>query len=91
VSRSNMAVLNSKQKWFTEEEVSRLTGICAAHLRNVAVTRRLGQRNPREEWFFTNSDVMILSALHPRCVHAPDGQKSPVAATPVADPAGSLA
>ena len=73
----NSLTIRSSQKVFTEEEVSGLTGICPEHLRNMARSRRLGYLVPVQRvdgdgagsWFFTNSDVMVLTALHPRCEH----------------------
>ena len=64
------------QKIFTEEEVSGLTGICIEHLRNMARSRHLGfltraaeVAGDAEKWLFTNSDLMVLAAIHPRCQH----------------------
>ena len=72
---SNVTI-RSSQKVFTEEEVVGLTGICLEHLRNMARTRRLGfpvhaaaVPGDAEKWFFTNSDLMVLTALHSRCEH----------------------
>jgi hypothetical protein len=72
-----VATIRSSQKLFTEEEVSGLTGICLEHLRNVARSKRLGFLSRAaeaagagaEKWLFTNSDLMVLAVLHPRCSH----------------------
>lgn len=37
-----MLTIRSSQKFFTEEEVSSLTGICLEHLRTLACNRHLG-------------------------------------------------
>lgn len=64
----------SSQKFFTEDEVSHLTGICLQHLRALAQTKHLGSLiraagAEAEKWFFTNSELMILNVLCPRCEH----------------------
>lgn len=72
-----MVKIRSGQKLFTEDEVSSLTGICLEHLRNLAQTKHLGlliraaeaAGAEAEKWLFTNSDLMILNILHPRCQH----------------------
>ena len=71
-----VATIRSSQKVFTEEEVSGLTGICLEHLRNLARSRHLGflvraaeVAGDPEQWFFTNTDLMVLTVLHPRCQH----------------------
>lgn len=72
-----MVRIKSSQKFFTEEEVSRLTGICLEHLQGLARTKHLGSLaraaeaagEKAERWLFTNSDLMILSVLYPRCQH----------------------
>jgi hypothetical protein len=68
--------IRSSQKVFTEEEVSGLTGICLEHLRNMARSRHLGflsraaeVAGDAEKWLFTNSDLMVVAAIHPRCQH----------------------
>jgi len=69
--------IKSSQKTFTEEEVSRLTGICLEHLQNLARTKHLGSliRTAEaagaqvERWLFTSSDLMILTILYSRCQH----------------------
>jgi hypothetical protein len=73
--------IRSSQKTFTEEEVSGLTGICQEHLRNLARSRHLGvlaraaeaaaeaAGQQAERMLFSNSDLMVLAMLHPRCEH----------------------
>ncbi len=71
-----MVRVRMSQKLFTEVEVTDLTGICREHLRGVAREKHLGtlataliagQR--AESWLFSNSDLMILTRLQPRCDH----------------------
>lgn len=72
-----MVRIKSSQKVFTEDEVSTLTGICLDHLRALARNRHLGTLAraaeaagaEAEKWLFTNSDLMILTVLCPRCQH----------------------
>ncbi len=72
-----MVTIRSSQKFFTEEEVSGLTGICLEHLRSLARSKHLGlisraaeaAEAQAEKWLFTNSDLMILTVLHTRCQH----------------------
>jgi hypothetical protein len=72
-----MVKIKSSQKLFTEDEVSSLTGICLEHLRNLARSKHLGFLSraaeaagaQAEKWLFTNSDLMILAVLYPRCQH----------------------
>jgi hypothetical protein len=72
-----MVRIKSSQKFFTEDEVSRLTGICKDHLRSLAENKHLGKiaraaeaaEAEAEKWLFTNSDLMILTVLQPRCQH----------------------
>ena len=72
-----MVRIKSSQKFFTEDEVSSLTGICLDHLRSMAHNKHLGglarvaeaAGAEAEKWLFTNSDLMILTVLHPRCQH----------------------
>jgi len=72
-----MVRIKSSQKVFTEDEVSTLTGICQAHLRSLALDKHLGRLARAAEvagvqadkWLFTNSELMILTVLHPRCEH----------------------
>jgi len=69
--------IKSSQKLFTEEEVSRLTGICLEHLHGLARSKHLGflaraaeaAGEKAEQWLFTNSDLMVLTVLYPRCQH----------------------
>jgi hypothetical protein len=72
-----MVRIKSSQKVFTEDEVVSLTGICLEHVRGLARNRHLGTLvraaeaagSQAEKWLFTNSDLMILAVLHPRCQH----------------------
>jgi hypothetical protein len=72
-----MVTVKSSQKIFTEEEISGMTGICLEHLRSVARSKHLGYAmraadatgGQAERWRFTNSDLMVLAVLVPRCHH----------------------
>ena len=72
-----MITVKSNQKVFTEDEISRLTGICIEHLRDVARSKHLGSfvraasavGGQAERWLFTNTDLSVLTALFPRCEH----------------------
>ena len=71
-----MVRVKSSQKVFTEDEVTNLTGICTDHLRGLARNKHLGTLarvaaagTEAGNWLFTQSDLMILTALHPRCEH----------------------
>ena len=72
-----MVKIKSNQKLFTEEEVSRLTGICLDHLRTLARSKHLGflaraaeaAGEKAEQLLFTNSDLMVLTVLYTRCQH----------------------
>lgn len=72
-----MSHIPSSQKLFTEDEVSRVTGICLEHLRNLAQMKHLGSivraaeaaGAEAEKWLFTSSELMILNVLCPRCDH----------------------
>ncbi|HUA00474.1 MAG TPA: hypothetical protein VMB02_09100 [Candidatus Aquilonibacter sp.] len=72
-----MVRIKSSQKIFTEEEVAKLTGICLEHLRSIARNKHLGKLASvaeaagarAERWLFTNTDLSIMTALHPRCEH----------------------
>lgn len=72
-----MITVKSTQKIYTEDEVSRLTGICSEHLRGVARSKHLGSvvrpgesvEGHTERWQFTNTDLSVLTALFPRCEH----------------------
>ncbi|MGA2510803.1 MAG: hypothetical protein ABSG27_11270 [Candidatus Acidiferrales bacterium] len=69
--------VKSSQKFFTEEEVVSLTGICAEHLHGLVRNKHLGTAASvakaagatAEKWLFTNSDLLIMTVLHPRCEH----------------------
>jgi hypothetical protein len=69
-----MVTIKSSQKTFTEEEISGLTGICREHLRDLARSKHLGSiaraaGDQAERLLFTNSDLMVLAVLVPRCQH----------------------
>jgi hypothetical protein len=72
-----MITVKSTQKVFTEDEISRLTGICNEHLRDVARSKHLGSivrsagvvGGQAEHWLFTNTDLSVLTALFSRCEH----------------------
>lgn len=69
-----MVTIKSSQKIFTEEEISRLTGICLEHLHGVARSKHLGSivraaGSQSESRLFTNADLSVLAMLHPRCEH----------------------
>ncbi len=72
-----MVTVKSSQKIFTEEEISGLTGICSEHLRDLARSKPLGciaraaggAGVQSDRWLFTNSDLMVLAVLIPRCHH----------------------
>jgi len=72
-----MVRIRCSQKLFTEDEVSRLTGICLDHLHSIARNKHLGMiaraaevaGAEAEKWLFTNSDLMILTVLQSRCQH----------------------
>ena len=66
--------IRSSQKIFTEEEVSGLTGICVEHLRNLTRIKHLGQAaeaagTTAHRWFYTISDLMVLTMVCGRCEH----------------------
>ena len=72
-----MVTVKSSQKIFTEQEISGLTGICRDHLRVLARSKHLGSiaraaaggGEQTDHWLFTNSDLMVLAVLVPRCHH----------------------
>jgi hypothetical protein len=72
-----MVTVKSSQKIFTEEEISRLTGICVEHLRAVARSKHLGSiargaeaaGEQPERWHYTNTELSVLTALYRRCEH----------------------
>jgi hypothetical protein len=72
-----MVTVKSSQKLFTDEEISRLTGICLEHLHGLARSRHLGSivraaeaaGEHAERWLFTNADLSVLAVLFPRCQH----------------------
>jgi hypothetical protein len=73
----DVVTIKSSQKLFTEDEVSRLTGICLEHLRGLARSKHLGfitraaeaAGAQAEKWLFTNSDLLVLTVLYTRCQH----------------------
>jgi len=75
--KENVVTIRSGQKLFTEDEVSRLTGICLDHLRSWAQSKQLGSliraaeaaSAEAEKWLFSDSDLMIVNVLCPRCEH----------------------
>ena len=75
--KEKVVTIRSGQKQFTEDEVSRLTGICLDHLRSWAQSRQLGSliraaeaaSAGAEKWLFSDSDLMIVNVLCPRCEH----------------------
>ncbi len=65
-----MVRVKSSQMFFTEEEVTTLTGICAEHLRGLAQNKHLGTLAAgAEKLIFSHSDLTIMNLLHPRCTH----------------------
>jgi hypothetical protein len=72
-----MVTVKSSQKIFTEEEITGLTGICREHLRGLARSKHLGSMaraagvagDQVDRLLFTNSDLMVLAVLVPRCHH----------------------
>lgn len=72
-----MVTVKSSQKIFTEEEITGLTGICREHLRDLARSKHLGSMaraagvggDQADRLLFTNSDLMVLAVLVPRCHH----------------------
>lgn len=72
-----MVTVKSSQKLFTEEEISRLTGICLDHLHGLARSKHLGSTvraaeaagEQADRWLFTSSDLSVLTTLFPRCEH----------------------
>ena len=74
---NKMVTVRSSQKLFTDEEISRLTGICIDHLHGMARSKHLGSivraaeaaGEQAERWLFTYSDLNVIAALFPRCQH----------------------
>ena len=72
-----MVTVKSSQKLFTDQEISRLTGICIDHLHGIARSKHLGSivraatavGGQAERWLFTSSDLSVLTALCTRCEH----------------------
>lgn len=68
--------IRSSQKFFTEDEVASLTGICHEHLRALVASRHLGmlvraaQASAEQlERVFTRSDLFLLTMLFSPCQH----------------------
>ena len=72
-----MVTVKSSQKIFTDEEISRLTGICLEHLHVLARSKHLGSivrgavaaGEKPERWQFTYADLNVLAVLFLRCNH----------------------
>lgn len=72
-----MMTVKASEKIFTYAEAASLTGICAEHLHKLVKRHRLGfiaraaesVGNQVEYWFLTTWDLMVLTALFPRCAH----------------------
>ena len=72
-----MVRVRASQKWFTEDEVSRLLSISLEELRNLARTKHVGILGKAaeaagvtaEHLLFTLSDLMILAVLWPKAHH----------------------
>lgn len=72
-----MVKVRSSQKFFTDKEVSLLTGIGLDDLRDLARSRHLGfleraaeaAGEHAENLLFTLSDLMVLTVLYPRYHH----------------------
>jgi hypothetical protein len=76
-AQTAMVRIRSSQRFFTEEEVSRLTGICRDHLRNLVESRHLGllvrvarSSAGQTRRLFTPADLFVLTMLAPRCEHS---------------------
>jgi hypothetical protein len=72
-----MVRVRASQKWFTEDEVSRLLSISVDELRSLARTKHVGILEKAAEaagvtaggLLFTLSDLMILAVLWPKVHH----------------------
>ena len=72
-----MVRVRASQKWFTEDEVSRLLSISLDELRSLARIKHVGILEKAAEaagvtagrLLFTLSDLMILSVLWPKMHH----------------------
>jgi hypothetical protein len=72
-----MVRVRASQKFFTEDEVSRLLSISLDELRSLARTKHVGILGKAaeaagvtaEQLLFTLSDLMVLSVLLPRMHH----------------------
>lgn len=66
-----VVVIRASQKVFTEDEVSRLTGLCLDTLRQIARNKHLGvlrrvaeaAGQKAEQLFFSHADLMVLNLL----------------------------
>jgi len=67
-----MVRVRTSQKFFTEDEVTNITGICVNHLQTLARNKHLGTvvraaesaGAQAEKWLFSHSDLMILTVIH---------------------------
>jgi phage gp46-like protein len=74
---ATMVRVRTSQKFFTEDEVTNITGICVSHLQTLARNKHLGTvvhaaeaaGSQAEKWLFSHSELMILTVIHPRCQH----------------------
>ena len=74
---AKMVRVRTSQKFFTEDEVTNITGICGNHLQTLARNKHLGTAvraaeaagAQAEKWLFSHSELMILTVIHPRCEH----------------------
>jgi hypothetical protein len=71
-----MVRIKPSQKFFTEDEVANITGICLDHLRGVVQNKHLGRltrttdaAGAETQRRFTHTDLMILTVIHPPCGH----------------------
>jgi hypothetical protein len=75
---NNVVKVKASQKIFTDTATANLTGICLEHLHGLASTQEalgfiaraaeVAGMQP-DQWLFTQSDLMVLVMLHPRCNH----------------------
>lgn len=71
-----MVRIKSSQKFFTEDEVANITGICLDHMRGLVQNKHLGRltraaeaAGTKAQLLFTHTDLMILTVIHPPCGH----------------------
>jgi len=69
-----MVRIKSSQKFFTEDEVTDLTGITAERLQALARNKHLGapptngaRTGETAKMVFSHSELMILNVLHQNC------------------------